>query len=199
MDTSCAKVGGEACETLSKKAMKRLRKQAGLDAKTEYVMEKKKRLADSKELLSPVELLVDPATALTSPKVFSAEEANARSYDFFRNSLGSPKVLLAPMVNQSELAFRMLARFYGAPVCYTPMINSTHFSVSRQYRGLNFETLEADCPLITQFCGDDPVALATSASFVARFSKGARVKRGSSESPSPMDPTPSSPVPKRFA
>jgi len=38
--------------------------------------------------------------------------------------LGNPKYFLAPMVNQSELAFRMMGRKYGAEVCYSPMINA---------------------------------------------------------------------------
>ena len=37
--------------------------------------------------------------------------------------MGSPKYFVAPMVNQSELAFRMMCRKYGAQVCYSPMIN----------------------------------------------------------------------------
>jgi tRNA-dihydrouridine synthase len=37
-------------------------------------------------------------------------------------SMGSPRSVCAPMVLQSELAFRMLVRQHGCSLCYTPMI-----------------------------------------------------------------------------
>ena len=46
-----------------------------------------------------------------------------RAWEFFE-SIGSPKFVCAPMVDQSELAFRMLTRKYGATLCYTPMLHS---------------------------------------------------------------------------
>jgi tRNA-dihydrouridine synthase 1 len=44
-------------------------------------------------------------------------------YDFYR-SIGSPKYLCAPMVDQSELSFRLLTRRYGCQLAYTPMFHS---------------------------------------------------------------------------
>jgi len=44
-------------------------------------------------------------------------------YDFYK-SIGSPKFICAPMVDQSELPFRLLVRKYGCDLAYTPMINT---------------------------------------------------------------------------
>jgi hypothetical protein len=43
-------------------------------------------------------------------------------YEFLR-SLGSPHYGVAPMVDASELPFRMLCRKYGADIAWTPMIH----------------------------------------------------------------------------
>lgn len=58
-----------------------------------------------------------------------------RAWEFFR-SLGSPKYWVAPMVDQSELPFRMLCRKYGATGAYTPMLHAKIFSESEKYRSL---------------------------------------------------------------
>lgn len=70
-------------------------------------------------------------------------------------SLGSPKHIVAPMVDQSELPFRMLCRKYGADLCYTPMFNSRLFATDTEYRRQQFSTCPEDRPLFVQFCGND--------------------------------------------
>ena len=87
-----------------------------------------------------------------------------------------PKYLLAPMVEGSELAYRMLcldpcgtaynfstnvsqpfcdssdvSRLMGAHAVYTPMIHSTFFSQRPDlYLHHNFQTISDDSPLIVQ-------------------------------------------------
>ena len=59
----------------------------------------------------------------------------------------------APMVGQSELAFRMMTRHFGVGICSTPMINAAGYVASERYRKL-FKWSPQDRPLIVQFCGD---------------------------------------------
>ena len=40
-----------------------------------------------------------------------------QGFRFYQDVLGNPKYVLAPMVDASELAWRMLARKYSAQLC----------------------------------------------------------------------------------
>eukprot|EP00210_Caulerpa_lentillifera_P007162 g6852.t1 len=82
-------------------------------------------------------------------------EHTKRAWEFFR-TLGSPKFWIAPMVDQSELPFRMLCRKYGATGAYTPMLHAKIFSESEKYRNEEFSTCPGDRPLLAQFCANDP-------------------------------------------
>ncbi len=97
---------------------------------------------------------------MTSKKV-----AESAGFAFFKR-IGSPKYAVAPMVNQSELAFRMLTRKYGATLCYTPMFHSRLFSESKLYREKMFTTCPEDRPLFVQFCGDNEKTLLEAAKYV---------------------------------
>uniref|UniRef100_K3WW65 tRNA-dihydrouridine(16/17) synthase [NAD(P)(+)] n=1 Tax=Globisporangium ultimum (strain ATCC 200006 / CBS 805.95 / DAOM BR144) TaxID=431595 RepID=K3WW65_GLOUD len=88
-----------------------------------------------------------------------------RGYDFF-HAIGAPKRIVAPMVDQSELAFRMLTRKHGAELCYTPMFHSRLFAESPAYREKMFEQHIQDRPLIVQFCGNDPATVLAAAKHV---------------------------------
>jgi hypothetical protein len=75
-------------------------------------------------------------------------------------TLRGKALVVAPMVDQSDLPFRLLCRRYGANLAYTPMIHARLFCERQQYRDKFWDFVrgvpEADRPLIAQFCGSDP-------------------------------------------
>ncbi|WOK92899.1 tRNA-dihydrouridine(16/17) synthase [Canna indica] len=83
--------------------------------------------------------------------------------------LGAPKFLVAPMVDNSELPFRMLCRKYGAEAAYTPMLHSRIFSENEKYRTMEFTTCKEDRPLFVQFCANDPDVLLEAARVVEPY------------------------------
>ncbi|KAF2138156.1 uncharacterized protein K452DRAFT_361612 [Aplosporella prunicola CBS 121167] len=70
----------------------------------------------------------------------------------FYESIGSPKLVLAPMVDQSEFAWRLLSRsFLPADrqpdlVAYTPMFHSRMFHEVPKYRDASFQPLHHTIP-----------------------------------------------------
>jgi tRNA-dihydrouridine synthase 1 len=74
-------------------------------------------------------------------------------------SIGSPRYVAAPMVDASELPFRLLAREFGTDLCYTPMLHSRLLVEQAGYLEANFSTSAADRPLIAQLCGNDPATV----------------------------------------
>lgn len=76
-------------------------------------------------------------------------------------------IIIAPMVNQSELAFRIQCRRRSkANLCFTPMLHAKCFSEGERVRKDSFNTCAEDRPLIAQFCGNDPDTLLRAAKFV---------------------------------
>lgn len=90
----------------------------------------------------------------------------------------SHKHVLAPMVDASELAWRMLARKYGAHVTFTPMINIKQFMKDETYRSKSIEFSEKDRPCIAQFCGDSPLLFAASAKLIEKYVDGIDLNLG---------------------
>ncbi|KAI0969227.1 hypothetical protein F4678DRAFT_439773 [Xylaria arbuscula] len=127
-------------------------------------------------------------SAMTSPK----PKLHGRA---FYESLGSPRFVVAPMVDQSEFAWRMLTRSFLTPqenaklLAYTPMFHARLFEETPKYRDSHFQatkqpvgTPEADPtspfldgnpsldrPLFVQFCANDPEHLLHAAKLVAPY------------------------------
>ncbi|KXN86804.1 tRNA-dihydrouridine(16/17) synthase [NAD(P)(+)]-like protein [Leucoagaricus sp. SymC.cos] len=120
-------------------------------------------------------------------------------YDFYKNVLGSPKYIVAPMVDQSELAWRRLSRRYGAQVSVLPSLNvnvTSYFRAltpvqmfatqsNKHYREINFNTTcgeegdpTIDRPLIVQFCANDPEQLLASAKVVEPYCDAVDINLG---------------------
>jgi len=77
--------------------------------------------------------------------------------NFYDVVLGAPKHILAPMVEQSELAFRMMSREFGSQLCYTPMWHAGIFVRDKKYRteAIEIAANGNDRPLLFQFCAND--------------------------------------------
>lgn len=76
----------------------------------------------------------------------------------FYESIGSPKYVVAPMVDQSEFAWRLLTRSFlpaelrRSVLAYSPMMHAKLFTDSPKYRSSHFEPLQP--PLVLPAPGD---------------------------------------------
>jgi len=92
-------------------------------------------------------------------------------YDLLRK-LGNPRWIAAPMVQQSDLAFRTLVRRYGVDLAYTQMMHACNFAHVKVFREENWDGIgngpEAafDRPLIAQFAGDNEDDLVRAAEYI---------------------------------
>ena len=100
---------------------------------------------------------------------WNIEEMNKKFRAFYRDRLGSPKFVMAPMVLQSELCFRMMCRKYNCSLAYSPMIRASQIIHHHKEHGnLNklLLTHKYDRPLIVQICGNDPAEMVAAAQII---------------------------------
>ena len=76
----------------------------------------------------------------------------------FLRKIPRPWKILAPMVTNSDEAFRMLVKKYKADLCYTEMVHCRVFNETKADALNNqwYTTSKADRPLVIQICGNDP-------------------------------------------
>lgn len=100
------------------------------------------------------------AQTRTSPDSIQPEEHPARNLTLTGDAhvqrawahwtnLGRPKLIVAPMVDNSELPFRLLCKKYGAQAAYTPMLHSRIFSETEKYRKEEFTTCKVLTPSVS--------------------------------------------------
>ena len=59
----------------------------------------------------------------------------------------------APMVRQSDLAFRAMVRRHGVGLAFTPMIKADHWVANSHEERSVFQTCPSDRPLVAQIAG----------------------------------------------
>ncbi|KAH7632267.1 dihydrouridine synthase-domain-containing protein [Sordaria sp. MPI-SDFR-AT-0083] len=134
--------------------------------------------------------------ATTTPQVPKKTKLHGRA---FYESIGSPKYIVAPMVDQSEFVWRMLARSFLPTeeqhklLCYTPMFHARLFTEAPKYRDSHYQPIRGpltensprpgspdyvpfldgnpsiDRSLFVQFCANDPSYLLSAAKLVAPY------------------------------
>lgn len=77
---------------------------------------------------------------MNRPNAYLKGESRIERAWFHWKKLGEPKFIVAPMVDNSELPFRLLCRKYGADAAYTPMLHSRLFTEDGKYRSVEFTT-----------------------------------------------------------
>jgi tRNA-dihydrouridine synthase len=88
-------------------------------------------------------------------------------------------LVVAPMVDQSDLPFRLLCRNYGANLCFTPMVHARMLLQSDRYREKFLGTwLQQDRPLIAQMCGSDPDIVLEAAKLIEPYVDGIDINCG---------------------
>uniref|UniRef100_A0A0N5BTJ8 tRNA-dihydrouridine(16/17) synthase [NAD(P)(+)] n=1 Tax=Strongyloides papillosus TaxID=174720 RepID=A0A0N5BTJ8_STREA len=84
------------------------------------------------------------------------EDFQQAKKNYWKDKIKGIKKVVAPMVDQSELAFRMFLLDNGSDLCYSPMLHAHLFTNNATYRATALSSCPKDRPLIVQFCANDP-------------------------------------------
>ena len=135
-----------------KKLIRRINKRRKREAEWKSWKKKTRNLAVmmKQQISDPDSERFSPPRFLQSHVVWNMTSSKTDPVHFYQNVLKCPKLIAAPMVDQSELAFRILLRKYKAQLCYTPMFHAVNFARDAKYRKDNFSTNPDDRPLIVQ-------------------------------------------------
>ena len=93
------------------------------------------------------------------------QKTKLHGFEFYK-SMGSPKYICAPMVEQSQLPWRIICRKYGTELCYSPMLHAKQMITHPKYKPDQFSTNAEDNPLIVQLAGDDPKTVLEAAQMI---------------------------------
>ncbi|KAL9188313.1 hypothetical protein ACHAXT_006691 [Thalassiosira profunda] len=107
--------------------------------------------------------------------------SHADRYPHVPSSLRTTPLVVAPMVDASDLPYRLLARRHGSNLCFTPMIHARMFTERPGYRKKfwKYHGMPAeDRPLIAQFCGHDKDVLLKAMKLVEHQVDGVDVNCG---------------------
>ncbi len=115
-------------------------------------------------------------------RLLSSSIPSTRRGSNFYDLIGSPKFFAAPMVGQSDLAFRLLTKNHGTELAFTQMMHARMFVEHASYRqeidwrdyspkarlptAMKITAKELDKNLIVQFAGDSADTLVRAASLV---------------------------------
>lgn len=113
-------------------------------------------------------------------------EAHATvAWKWWRDKLGSPRFIAAPMIAQSDPAFRRLVMRHGSVgLCYSPMYLATEINAG--VHDHNFDPNSClssyDRPLFIQLAGSDPVAMVAAGLRLQQYCDGIDVNFGCPQS-----------------
>ena len=108
-------------------------------------------------------------------RIITSEE----KFKFYRETLKNPEIILAPMVDGSDITYRSFLLKHKIDLCYTPMILSKMFVESKTYRREVVNTLDPlERPIVIQIVGNDPTQMARTAKFLQKYGDAIDINLG---------------------